>query len=109
MGLREQVNAHALRWIEEGKTVVLAAASKAMFDLYEKTQLRNLNVAAFCDINPEGKVPPVNIPVLPYSEIERIKPDAILIFSPAYSTEIYFQQKHWREENIEIVVLGEFL
>ncbi|WP_423856527.1 hypothetical protein [Aeromonas veronii] len=38
-----------------------------------------------------------------------MKPDAILIFSPAYSTEIYFQQKHWREENIEIVVLGEFL
>lgn len=109
MGLREQVNAHALRWINEGKKVVLAAASKAMFDLYEKTQLRNLNVAAFCDINPEGKVPPVNIPVLPYSEIERIKPDAILIFSPAYSTEIYFQQKHWREKNIEIVVLGEFL
>lgn len=65
MGLREQVNAHALRWIKEGKRVVLAAASKAMFDLYEKTQLRNLNVAAFCDINPEGKVPPVNIPVLP--------------------------------------------
>lgn len=35
MGLRELDNVHALRWIKEGKKVVLAAASKAMFDLYE--------------------------------------------------------------------------
>lgn len=109
IGLSEQVNAHALRWIKERKKVVLAAASNAMFDLFEKTQLKNLDVAAFCDIKPEGKHAPNGIPVVPYSEIENINPDAILIFSPAFSTEIYFQQRHWRERNIEIIALGEFL
>lgn len=108
-GISEQVNAYADRWIKENKRVVLASANPAMFGVCERTRIRDANVVAFCDLKPEGKAAPGGIPVLPYSAIESLRPDVLFIFSTGYSTEIYFQQKHWRDQGIEVVVLGEFL
>lgn len=108
-GLQEQVNALSSGWVDNNKRIVLASANQAMFDLYEKSRLYSANIIAFCDAKPEGKVAPSNIPVIAYDQIEYIKPDIVMIFSPKYSTEIYFQQRHWRDIGIEVVVLGEFL
>lgn len=108
-GLIELINSYAKQWMAQNKKVAIAPVNNLMIELFDKSLLNQVNVVAFCDSNYTEKKIPFEIPLVTFEELAQIKPEVLFIFSPKFSSEIYFQQKHWQTHGIEIVVLGEYL
>ncbi|WP_109095387.1 radical SAM protein [Azospirillum sp. TSH64] len=108
-GIAERINAWAGEWARDKRRVVLAPTNPMILKLLENTALRDVNVVALADREPRGKTSSHGIPVVSYDEIGAFAPDLMFVFSPAYSSEIYFDQRHWREKGLELVVLGGYL
>ena len=110
-GVVEQVNAWADEWRQANLRVALAPASQANLRLLRKTRLRNNIITALFDADPDTErdlsgLPEPCPPILGYDSVTEVRPDIVLIYSPRFSSEIYFQLRHLRQQGIRLVVLG---
>lgn len=85
-GWVSRTNLQVARWQAADQSIALAPAGRYARNLLEQTDLKFARVAALFDRAPGA--PWREIPVRPYEDLGRVRPDAVLVASPLMEVEI---------------------